>query len=153
MRLNKAQITIAREMFEAIAYEAELDCHVRKVRKMLAGVGCKVHKYGHYVTLVSPLTGQHTLNMTPGVRPIGDLMIHAKGFAELQAGRGKAMNLYVNNEIVFPGDTIKDFRGQQWTFKCVSRVPEPGKGGKVVVFVRNGYEQEFYPSVFNGEIK
>jgi len=86
MRMNKSQVNVAREMFESLAYEAELDCSVRKARKILAACGCTVKKDGPFVTLFSPTTGGHTLNMARGVRPVSDLMAHVTGFAENQAG-------------------------------------------------------------------
>jgi hypothetical protein len=85
MRVSKTQVELAREIFESLAYEAELDCYVRKARKVLACVGCTVEKRGPYVTLISPRTGSHTLNMKRGVRPVTDLMAHVAGFAEQNA--------------------------------------------------------------------
>jgi len=84
MRMNKSQINVAREMFESLAYEAELDCAVRRVRKALFDVGCRLVKTGPTVTLLSPKTGGETLNMKRGVRPVSDLLIHAEGFIEQQ---------------------------------------------------------------------
>jgi hypothetical protein len=86
MRMSKSQVNVAREMFESLAYEAELDCYVRKARKILAACGCTVKKNGPYVTLFSPTTGFQTLTMARGVRPVSDLMAHVTGFAANQAG-------------------------------------------------------------------
>jgi hypothetical protein len=63
------------------------------------------------------------------------------------------MDLYINGKAVKPGQQIKDFRGKNWTFETVSRNPEPGKSGKVLVHPRGRGCIEFYPSVFGGEIK
>jgi len=84
MRMNKIQIERLSSVFEEMVYQNELDCAVRKARKILALVGCTVRKKGCYVTLCSPRTGEHTLNMTLGVRPVSDLMAHVAGFAEMQ---------------------------------------------------------------------
>jgi hypothetical protein len=65
------------------------------------------------------------------------------------------MNFYVNGKIVQQGERIKDFRGEKYTFMRVSREPEPGKSGKVTVQHGTGaraWQQEYYPTVFNGEI-
>jgi hypothetical protein len=65
------------------------------------------------------------------------------------------MNFYIKGKIVQHGERIKDFRGEKYTFKSVSREPEPGKSGKVLVQHGTGarsWQQEYYPSVFDGEI-
>ena len=84
MRMNQSQIGQLQAFLSQVQYENDLDCAVRKVRKLLKAVGCKVEKDGAYVRLVSPRTGCHSLNMSLGVRPVSDLLIHAQGFAEQQ---------------------------------------------------------------------
>lgn len=51
-----------------------------------------------------------------------------------------------------PGDDVSSFRGDIYTFVRVTRVPEPGKSGKVLVRNESGSAREFYPSVFDGKI-
>jgi hypothetical protein len=50
-----------------------------------------------------------------------------------------------------PGTTVEDFRGEPVTFLYVSRLPEPGKSGKVMTDRRPG--GEFYPGVLNARIE
>lgn len=61
--------------------------------------------------------------------------------------------LIVNGKAVQPNARIKDFRGKTWVFEYVSRIPEPGKSGKVTVHAVNHPEtkREFYPFVFGNE--
>lgn len=61
-------------------------------------------------------------------------------------------HFYIAGKIVKAGQRIVDFRGDKETFLRVSRDSEPGKSGKVLV-KRGTFGQEFYPSVFNGEIR
>ncbi len=102
MRTNKATLDTIRKAFDMMVYENELDCAVRKARRVLASVGCRVEKVGPYVHLDSPLTGSHTLNMAYGVRPVSDLMVHVEGFAEVQRQRR-----HDAPELSWTGDTGK----------------------------------------------
>ena len=49
------------------------------------------------------------------------------------------------------GESIEDFRGEHSTYLYISRNPEPGKTGKIVVDDGFG-ERELYPSVFEARI-
>ncbi len=49
-----------------------------------------------------------------------------------------------NGNEVRNGDIVTDFRGDDDVFEYISRIPEPGKSGKIVV--ASGYE--YYPNVF-----
>jgi hypothetical protein len=65
------------------------------------------------------------------------------------------MHFYIGGKVVQAGAKIKDFRGESWRFVRVSRDAEPGKSGKVLVQSGVGaksWQQELYPSVFDGEI-
>lgn len=53
-------------------------------------------------------------------------------------------------EEILPGSTVLNFRGEQETFLYISRLPENGKEGKVIVEAKVG--GECYPSVFNAKI-
>lgn len=49
------------------------------------------------------------------------------------------------------GDTIKDFRGEDWRFKRVTRGPQPGRSAKVeVTDMAEFATREFYAEVFPG---
>lgn len=61
-------------------------------------------------------------------------------------------DFYIADKKVEPGTKVKDFRGEAWTFVRVSREPEPGKSGKVIAS-RGRWSQEYYPTVFKGEIR
>ncbi len=87
MRFNAAQIDAMRDIVAEMDYQMALDSAVRSARKVLAAAGCTLRKQGCYVSLVSPRTGTHTLNMTRGVRPVSDLLTHVHGFAENQPPR------------------------------------------------------------------
>jgi len=50
--------------------------------------------------------------------------------------------------IVRKGDTVTDFRGEDWVFEGVSALPVPGKSAKVWVSW-DGSNREFYAQVFN----
>lgn len=50
-------------------------------------------------------------------------------------------------KLVMPGQTIKDFRGEEWSFKDVSR-----SGTRVLVTKNEEYEREFYPGVFDLQV-
>jgi hypothetical protein len=64
------------------------------------------------------------------------------------------MYLYIDGKVIPVGEVIKDFRGDSHVFSGVSSAPSPGKSGKVLVNRwANGTGREFYPSVFEGEIK
>jgi hypothetical protein len=54
-----------------------------------------------------------------------------------------------NGDLIKPGDTIVNFRGEEWRFRCASRMPVMGKSGKILAKDKDGYYQEFCPSVFN----
>ena len=65
------------------------------------------------------------------------------------------MNFYIDGKVIEQGASVKDFRGERFKFLRVSREPEPGKSGKVLVQHGTGarsWRQEYYPSVFDGEI-
>lgn len=63
----------------------DLDAALKVVQTMLNLVGCRVEIDPlDTVTMYSPRTGSHSLNMTFGVRPVSDLFAHACGFAEQQ---------------------------------------------------------------------
>ncbi len=50
------------------------------------------------------------------------------------------------------GDELKSFRGEWWVFDRISRMPEPGRSGKVEVHDPEDptRKMEFYDSVFPG---
>jgi hypothetical protein len=49
------------------------------------------------------------------------------------------------------GDTIKSFRGVEYIFLAIERLPEPGRSGKVkVADPETGDEMVFYDMVFPG---
>lgn len=50
-----------------------------------------------------------------------------------------------------PGTVVKDFRGDPVKFEYVSRLPEPGKSGKIMTDQRPG--GEYYPGVLNARIE
>jgi hypothetical protein len=52
-----------------------------------------------------------------------------------------------NGRVVQQGETVTDFRGDQWTFQYATRAALPGKSGKVVVQA-NGATREFYDRIF-----
>lgn len=54
------------------------------------------------------------------------------------------------DQIVNPGDTVTDFRGDTDTFKRATRARIPGKSGKVMV---NGSPIEYYDGVFGLEVR
>lgn len=58
------------------------------------------------------------------------------------------MKAYIKGKEVKRGDTIKDFRGEEWTYIGIEQKPSPGKSGKVKV-ERNGVQQVYYPGVFH----
>ena len=54
-------------------------------------------------------------------------------------------------EVIKPGATIIDFRGDKAVFRSISKVPNIGSEGKILV--KNGSLQcEYFPSVFGCEI-
>lgn len=73
----------------------------------------------------------------------------------------KAVQFYLGDAVVSPGDTIKTDSGETWVYQGVASAPSPGKSGKVLVGdpdfdpdVDAGInERVFYPQVFNGEIR
>ena len=64
------------------------------------------------------------------------------------------MDFYIDGKVINVGDVIKDFRGDSHVFSGVSMAPSPGRSGKIIVNSwTSGTGREFYPSVFDGEIK
>lgn len=55
-----------------------------------------------------------------------------------------------NGQIIKKGDRITDFRGDDAIFVHISRFPELGKEGKIIVHEPGNSQNqgEFYPSVF-----
>lgn len=54
-------------------------------------------------------------------------------------------------EVVTPGTVIIDFRGDSAVFTSISKVPNTGSEGKILV--KNGsLQREYFPSVFGCEI-
>jgi len=51
-------------------------------------------------------------------------------------------------EVVEPGDTFPDFRGEVWTLVDATRPTEFGKAGKVYVRDEEGHTAELYASCF-----
>lgn len=66
-------------------YAQALDVAIGQAQVILNLVGCRIEidPMG-LVTMYSPRTGSHSLNMTLGVRPVSDLLHHVCGFAEQQ---------------------------------------------------------------------
>lgn len=64
-------------------------------------------------------------------------------------------------EEIQPGDQVVTFREETVIFQYVSRLPEPGKGGKIVVKERflnlhnvvKELEREYFPSVLEARIE
>lgn len=69
----------------------------------------------------------------------------------------REVSLYVNGRCIQPGERLTSFRGEPATFIRVSRAPEPGKSGKIIVRWpdqdEDSFGSEYYPSVFDGEIR
>jgi hypothetical protein len=60
----------------------------------------------------------------------------------------------ITGKLINPGETITSFRGEPHVFKYISRAPEAGKTGKIIVSLPNSTQElEFYPSVFNCHIR
>jgi hypothetical protein len=59
----------------------------------------------------------------------------------------------LGNEVK-PGDVIYDFRGDKYTFDCITRPAYPGKSAKVAVFTDPSLisSMEYYAGVFNLDI-
>lgn len=54
-------------------------------------------------------------------------------------------------EVVLPGTVIIDFRGTSSVFRSISKIPNIGSEGKILV--KNGsLQREYFPSVFGCEI-
>jgi hypothetical protein len=75
-------------------YDRALATAIDQARTILGLVGCEMivasEQDGDGITIVtlkSPKTGTHALNMSLGVRPVSDLMAHVVGFAEQQSYR------------------------------------------------------------------
>jgi hypothetical protein len=56
-------------------------------------------------------------------------------------------------KVVKPGDKIKDFRGDTFTFLEVTRGPEYNGTAKVYVADPKGWKHEYYHHVFNLKVK
>lgn len=56
-------------------------------------------------------------------------------------------NYYINDKKINEGDMIKDFRDELYKFIQVT------KQGKIYYESPEGWKREFFPSVFNGEIR
>jgi len=55
-----------------------------------------------------------------------------------------------NGAEIHHGDVILDLRGERWVFSHVTRLPEPGRSGKVwVTHPETGFGQTFNHQVFN----
>jgi len=63
------------------------------------------------------------------------------------------MDAYIGDRKLQKGDVVKDFRGFEWIYYRVSQDWSPGKSGKVLVGDENRPQREFYPSVFDAEIR
>lgn len=50
------------------------------------------------------------------------------------------------------GDTITDFRGDEWTYLGITRQGRPGKSTKILARDSSGWQQEFYVTVFEDDI-
>lgn len=66
---------------------------------------------------------------------------------------GKVSNMLraihtITGKIINPGDTIKNFRGEDHVVESITPDPRPGKSGRI-----NTNKGSFYPGVFNAEIK
>lgn len=74
-----------------------------------------------------------------------------KGIAVPKYDRNRAKLVHrESGEEILPGSTVPDFRGDLKKFLYISRLPEPGKSGKVIVEEKVG--GEYYPSVLEAEI-
>jgi len=56
-------------------------------------------------------------------------------------------------QLVNAGDTVIDFRGQEWEFVKATRITEIGKSGKVIVKDKFNRQREFYAHVFELSVK
>lgn len=70
-------------------YRKDLDVAIGHAQSILNLVGCRIDVSpstdgADVVTMISPRTGTHSLNMKLGVRPVSDLLHHVCGFAEMQ---------------------------------------------------------------------
>ena len=66
-------------------YAEELALAIDQAQVILSLVGCNLGVDAQdTVTFYSPKTGNHSLNMRLGVRPVSDLLTHAVGFAQNQ---------------------------------------------------------------------
>jgi hypothetical protein len=90
-------------------YERELTIAVNTAQTMLNLVGCWIDREADTNTIVlhSPKTGNHSLNMTRGVRPVSDLLLHACGFAEQQTKPAKVEvgSIVKHKNPGWPGET------------------------------------------------
>ena len=61
----------------------------------------------------------------------------------------------LNNKALQSDDVIKDFRGDDWRFKRITREPSEGRSAKVEVMDMAEFStREFYTTVFPGlEVK
>jgi hypothetical protein len=54
-----------------------------------------------------------------------------------------------DGSLVTEGETVKDFRGQHWTFIRASRASDFGSSGRVEVKDEYERKREFFPTVFD----
>lgn len=54
-------------------------------------------------------------------------------------------------KVIKPGDTITDFHGDKAVFTSISKVPNSGSSGKILV-VGGSLQREYFPNVFGLEI-
>lgn len=82
-RVQKAQAAEGRRRERE--YARDLQAALDVAQTLLNVVGCRIEcdPLG-CVTMYSPKTGQHSLNMQLGNRPVSDLLHHVAGFAEQQ---------------------------------------------------------------------
>jgi hypothetical protein len=56
-------------------------------------------------------------------------------------------------EPVIPGEEITDFRGDKATFVAVAQEATPGSSGRVRVNQGGAHDREYYPGVYDLEIR
>lgn len=55
----------------------------------------------------------------------------------------------ITGDVVTPGDTVTDFRGQTATLLAAERANEQGRDGKVSVRDSRGFSMTYYARVFD----
>jgi hypothetical protein len=62
---------------------------------------------------------------------------------------------YVGDKEIKPGDVVTNHRQESWKFLSISRERAGNSLGKVYMQdeTRPNWKQEFYPSVFDGELR